>query len=293
MKGSPATRYLSWGFSKDEPPMTPWAQERFKATKPSFGGWASVVWFFAPHADVLVPDLRGFGQSSKPLNDIEAYSRFGQARAVAALMDELSLAEAVLVGYDIGGYTVQTLVAQRPDLARALVIAPPLPGAGRRILAGDALAEYWHASLYQTRIVEDVLDGNREAIRALLAANVARWQGPGSDADTFLVEHLTETLSEPGAFTASVAWFRNLDGNPVHSYAAERPPPPEQRITVPTTILWPTDDPLFPFAWSDNLDDYFTDYELIELPGSGHFAPLEAPDAFATHILAHLPPRNG
>src|ERR1700679_622987 len=37
VKGSPATRYLSWGFSKDEPPMTPWAQERFKATKPSFG----------------------------------------------------------------------------------------------------------------------------------------------------------------------------------------------------------------------------------------------------------------
>jgi hypothetical protein len=28
---------LSWGFSKDEPPMTPWAEERFKTTKPSFG----------------------------------------------------------------------------------------------------------------------------------------------------------------------------------------------------------------------------------------------------------------
>ena len=28
VKGSPATRYLSWGFSKDEPPMTPWAEER-------------------------------------------------------------------------------------------------------------------------------------------------------------------------------------------------------------------------------------------------------------------------
>ena len=37
VKGSPTTRYLSWGFSKDEPPMTPWAEERFKATKPSFG----------------------------------------------------------------------------------------------------------------------------------------------------------------------------------------------------------------------------------------------------------------
>lgn len=37
VKGSPATRYHSWGFSKDEPPMTPWAEEKFKANKPSFG----------------------------------------------------------------------------------------------------------------------------------------------------------------------------------------------------------------------------------------------------------------
>jgi hypothetical protein len=37
MRGSPATRYLSYSLSKDEPPMTPWALERFKTTKPSFG----------------------------------------------------------------------------------------------------------------------------------------------------------------------------------------------------------------------------------------------------------------
>jgi hypothetical protein len=37
MAGSRATRYLSWGFSADEPPMTAWGQERFKTTKPSFG----------------------------------------------------------------------------------------------------------------------------------------------------------------------------------------------------------------------------------------------------------------
>ena len=37
MRSSAATRYLSYAFSGDEPPMTAWAQERFKATKPSFG----------------------------------------------------------------------------------------------------------------------------------------------------------------------------------------------------------------------------------------------------------------
>jgi hypothetical protein len=37
LQSSPQTRYLSYAFSGEEPLMTPWAQERFKATKPSFG----------------------------------------------------------------------------------------------------------------------------------------------------------------------------------------------------------------------------------------------------------------
>jgi len=37
MRSSPATRYLSYAFSGEEPPMTAWALERFTATKPSFG----------------------------------------------------------------------------------------------------------------------------------------------------------------------------------------------------------------------------------------------------------------
>ena len=37
LRGSPQTRYWSWTFSATDPPMTPWAQERFNASKPSFG----------------------------------------------------------------------------------------------------------------------------------------------------------------------------------------------------------------------------------------------------------------
>lgn len=33
----PGARYQLYSLTKDEPPMTPWAEERFKAAKPSFG----------------------------------------------------------------------------------------------------------------------------------------------------------------------------------------------------------------------------------------------------------------
>jgi hypothetical protein len=37
MQNNAQTRYHAYSFSAQEPPMTPWAQERFKANKPSFG----------------------------------------------------------------------------------------------------------------------------------------------------------------------------------------------------------------------------------------------------------------
>lgn len=97
--------------------------------------WDHLVDRLAGAADLLRPDLRGFGQSDKHEADSEEiYSGRGQARAVAALMDELGLKNAVVAGYDVGSFVSQTLAAMRPDLVKALVISPPLPGAGQRVL---------------------------------------------------------------------------------------------------------------------------------------------------------------
>ena len=61
---------------------------------------------------------------------------------------------------------------------------------------------------------------------------------------------------------------------------------PEDRLAVPTTVLWPEHDPLFPPAWSDRLDEFFTDARLRHLDGVGHFTPVESPDAFAEAVSA-------
>jgi len=55
-------------------------------------------------ADVIVPDLRGFGQSDKhPVDPGTSYSAAAQARSVVALIRELGLDQPILAGYDIGG----------------------------------------------------------------------------------------------------------------------------------------------------------------------------------------------
>lgn len=57
-------------------------------------------------------------------------------------------------------------------------------------------------------------------------------------------------------------------------------------------MLWQSDDPLFPRAWSDRLDRFFSDFELRPLDGIGHFTPLEAPRPFADAIDEFLRPRS-
>jgi pimeloyl-ACP methyl ester carboxylesterase len=82
-----------------------------------------------PGADVVVPDLRGFGTSDKHPGDPTAlYSADAQARSVIGLIGELGLGRVVLGGHDIGSRIAQAVARQRPDLVRALVLTPPAAG---------------------------------------------------------------------------------------------------------------------------------------------------------------------
>lgn len=249
----------------------------------------NLVALVSPHALTVVPDLRGFGLSDKHLDKGDsALSLDGQAKAVIALIEELGLRDVVLVGYDIGGFTVQTVARRRPDLIAALVLAPPLPGVGRRILEVSAINEFWHATFFRTKLVEQVFDGNRDAIRALLKVHLDGWSGPGSTVTEQLLDHMVEVYSAPGAFTAGVSWFRTVDGNPVSDYAMETVPAPSHRLDKPVSVLWPEHDPLFPTEWSDTLDQFLSNFSFKFMPGVGHFSPTEAPQIFASEIFSHL-----
>jgi pimeloyl-ACP methyl ester carboxylesterase len=249
---------------------------------------AALASLLAGDAEVVVPDLRGFGASDKhPAPPAEAYSAAAQARSVLGLVDELGLAAPVLAGYDIGSRIAQAAARAAPARVRALVISPPLPGGGRRVLEPEAQREFWYQPFHNLRLVEELLDGRPEAVRPYLRHFWSHWSGPGFEPDDRRLDHLTEVYAPPGAMTASVAWYRAGSGMVAMSLA-ERAPAPEDRIAVPTTILWPERDPLFPPAWSDRLGDFFGDVQVRHLAGAGHFTPVEAPGEFAAAIRAAL-----
>jgi pimeloyl-ACP methyl ester carboxylesterase len=234
--------------------------------------------------DVVVPDLRGFGDSDKhPIDPAGAYSAHAQARSILGLIDELRLERVILAGYDIGSRVAQTVVQTAPDRVRALVLAPPLPGAGERVLASGAQREFWYQAFHQLELADRLIDGRPDAVRSYLRHFWNHWSNPGFTVAEEDLDELLEHYGRPGAFTASIGWYRAGSGTMARSLA-ERVPEPADRIHVPTRILWPEHDPLFPVAWSDRLDRFFSDAAVTALPGCGHFSPLEAPDAFAAAI---------
>ena len=203
------------------------------------------------------------------------------ADRLAAEIDE----PAVVAGYDVGSRVAQALARTRPELVRVLVLAPPLPGVGARVLGADAQREFWYQHFHRLDLAEELIDGRPDAVRAYLRHFWDHWSGPGFEIAGDHLDRLVERYAAPGAFTASIGWYRSGSGAVARSLAETVP---EERIAAPTHVLWPEHDPLFPRAWGDRLDEFFADVAITDLPGAGHFSPLEAPDAWARAIRAHL-----
>jgi pimeloyl-ACP methyl ester carboxylesterase len=252
--------------------------------------WRAVVALLETEgrAAVLVPDLRGFGASDKhPVEPTEAYAAAGQAASVLGLMHELNLGPAVVAGYDVGSRVAQRIAADAPESVRALVLAPPMPGAGSRVLSEGPVSEFWYQSFHRLQLAERLIDGNPAAARAYLEHFWVHWSGPGYTPHPGELDRLAEIYGAPGAFTASIGWYRAGSGTVARSLA-ELAPAPEDRIAAPTTVLWPGHDPLFPVQWSDRIGEFFSAATVRPLRDAGHFSPLEAPTEFAAAITAAL-----
>lgn len=164
-----------------------------------------------------------------------------------------------------------------PLLADFDVVVPDLRGFGGSDKHRAAPAEYG-------------VDGQARGVLGLIAEfGLDHWSGPGFSLPADHLDHLVTVYSPPGAFTASIGWYRAGAGAVARSLT-ERAPDPADRLATPTTVLWPEHDPLFPPAWSDRLADFFADVHLQHLD-VGHFTPLESPEQFAAAIRLQSPAR--
>jgi pimeloyl-ACP methyl ester carboxylesterase len=83
---------------------------------------------------VLLPDMRGHGQSGKP-DTTAGYAGRAMARDMVTLLDRLGVDRAHVLGYSMGSVTTAHLIAEAPGRLRSAILA----GIGAAIVAGEPM----------------------------------------------------------------------------------------------------------------------------------------------------------
>jgi len=84
--------------------------------------WTPLARALEAEFDVIMPDARGHGHSSAPLN---GYRYEDHARDVVGLIQGLGLTALVLLGHSMGGMTAAVVASQIPTALRGVILADP------------------------------------------------------------------------------------------------------------------------------------------------------------------------
>lgn len=109
---------------------------------------------------VVCPDLRGYGQSSKPTPDAEhrAYSDRQMACDVVSLMRTLGHERFAVVGHDRGSYVAYRTALDHPDSVRKLAVLDSIPIVEALERADARFAEqWWHWFFFASDQAERVI----------------------------------------------------------------------------------------------------------------------------------------
>lgn len=221
---------------------------------------------------VVVPDLRGYGRSDKP-EAVEAYALPLLAGDVMAILAELGIARAHVVGHDWGAALAWGLGSLAPSSVDHLVVlSVGHPATFRRTLRQHEKS--WYMLLFQFPGIAE---------RWLTADDWASFRSWARhpDADQVIAE-----LQATGSLTPGLNWYRaNV---PPESWIG--PPPQLPPVQAPTMGVWSTGDPaLTEIQMTDSAQNVSGPWRYVRLDGPGHWMQLDAPDQVNALLLDFLP----
>jgi pimeloyl-ACP methyl ester carboxylesterase len=212
---------------------------------------------------LVLPDLRGFGASPEGSG---AATMEAMAADVLALADRLGMERFVLGGLSMGGYVSLALLRAAPERVSGLVLADTRSGAdtgeareGRRATAARLLLE--GSGVLEESMLGPLLSERTPVERPELVETVRGW---------------IRAASPTGAAAALEGMARRPDSRAaLESYAG------------PVLVIVGEEDRLTPPPESEAMARAAPRSRLLRLPGAGHLANLEAPEAFSTALAEH------
>ena len=247
--------------------------------------WHRVAPLLAERHTVVCPDLRGYGESSKPPTrpDHEPYSKRAMARDCIALMRMLGHERFAVVGHDRGAYVALRAALDHPASVDRLVILDAIPN-GEALARCDArfASAWWHWFFFgQTdKPAERVINADPDG-----------WYtaGPEQMGDEAYADY-RRAIHNPDTVHAMMEDYRaGLGLDRQHDEEDRRA---GRRVLCPLLVLWATEDDLEDLygdvlgIWRDWADDVRGGpFE------SGHHMAEDAPEALAAEVLTFFDPR--
>ena len=241
--------------------------------------WRDELWALGSAGfRAVAPDLRGYSCGARP-SGVAAYATEHLVDDVLAVAGAMDMEVFDLVGHDWGGLLAWIAGAQHPARVRSLcVVSTPHPHALRRALAGDeptraaqrAATEDFRAAGVPERLLLGA-DGSGTGLATLLAETGL----DDEDAHVYV-----SVLTEPGALTAALNWYRAMDDFPLDDL---------EPVQVPTVYVWSTGDAAVDRGAAELTEEYVAGpYRFEVLENVSHWVPEMAPAEFSDLLLRHL-----
>lgn len=238
--------------------------------------WRHIMPRLGSRFQVVAPDLRGLGDTSRPAT---GYEKQAVAADLWQLMRHLQVDEFFLVGHDWGGPTAFALTIAHPEAVRRLAILDVvIPGDGG---AGFSQAgRRWHHAFQMTPDLPEALTHGRE--REYLGWFYREFAyRPDAIGEDDITEYL-RTYTQPGAMRAGFEFYRALPQDIIDNRDAIAK---TGKLGMPVLALGGSK------AWGrgtevlESLQRVATDVRGEVVPECGHFIPEEQPSYLAERLL--------
>lgn len=235
--------------------------------------------------EVWSPDLRGYGQSSKPAG-VAAYRMGELIQDVVGLIGQAAAGRPVtLIAHDWGAIIAWALAADKAvELDRLIILNVPHPARmAEGLRTWRQLKKSWYIFFFQLPLLPELAlqaDGARAIGRAFQALALDQTHfGPE------VLQIYRDNALIPGALTAMVNYYRAAARMP--DFARYRRDT-VATIDVPTLMIWGTEDRALGVELTEHYDGLVSDFTLKLVPGVGHWVQQEAPHAVNAHLEAWL-----
>jgi pimeloyl-ACP methyl ester carboxylesterase len=215
--------------------------------------WRPQIDALSENHTLILWDMRGHGRSGSPADDA-LYSEALTVADMAALLDHLGMASAIVGGLSLGGYMSLAFYLDHPERVDALLIIDTGPGFKK-----DAAREAWNRTAYdRAEAIE------RDGARAL----------EGRSAEQAMSEHEDVT----GLARAARGMLTQHTPRVIESLP---------QIAVPAIVVVGADDEPF-LAATDYMAAKIPRAAKVVIPDAGHASNIDQPQAFNEAIGGFL-----